>query len=142
MAFRVEEGLVRWWPKAGLHEAAQAQLRTLKPELLGLLAERQAEAALDRYEERAAIAEYEGGLLRGDAEALARGELLADLGLDDDELGILQRDPWRAADLVRLAQLKAMTGGRVVSLAGEGERLSSSEPLETQTRSRPRKHAA
>ncbi len=129
LAFRVSDGQVRWKPKAGLPDDALAQLRALKPELLGLLAERQAVEALDRYEERRAITEMDGGLEPLDAEALARGELLEGLALDADELGILQRDPWRAADLVKLAQLRAMTGGRVVPLPVEVEREADSKPI-------------
>ena len=37
------------------------------------------QAAFDRFDERAAIAEIDGGLSREDAEALARGELLGRL---------------------------------------------------------------
>lgn len=129
LAFRVSDGQVRWRPKAALPDGALAQLRALKPELLGLLAERQAVEALDRYEERLAIAEADGGLEPEGAEALARGELLEGLTLDADELGILQRDPWQAADLVKLGQLRAMTGGRVVPLPVEVEREADSKPV-------------
>lgn len=129
VAFRVADGLVRWRPKAALPASAVAQLRALKPELLGLLAERQAAETLDRSQERQAIAEVEGGLEPGRAEALARAELLHLLGFDAEELGNLQVDRWPAADLARLGQLKAMTGGRLVAMPVEPEALADSRPI-------------
>ncbi len=116
-------------PAGELEEADKAQLRALKPELLGLLIEREAGALLDCYQERAAIAEVDGGLARADAEALARGELLAALSLTGDELGILQRDPWQVVDLLRITKVRAMTGGAVVPLPAEVERLASGERI-------------
>lgn len=129
VAFRVSGGLVRWRPRAALPDAALAQLRALKPELLALLGERLASEALDRYHERQAIAEVDGGLDPRRAEALARAELLEILPFDPEELGILQPERWQAADLARVAQLKAMSGGQVVHLPGEPEALADSRPI-------------
>lgn len=84
VAFQVSVGLVRWKPKAALPEEAVAQLQAHKSELLVLLAERQRQAAIDLYEERAAIAEFDGGLSREEAEALAREEVRRVSGVESE----------------------------------------------------------
>ncbi len=51
------------------------ELLARKPELLHLLRQPVAESDRERFEERAAIAEYDGGLSRPAAEWVARAEL-------------------------------------------------------------------
>jgi len=81
-------------PPAELIEAARAH----KGELHQLLAQ---EARCDRFEERAAILEFDEGLSRAEAEAIARREMMA--GVYDDMQAV--RDPGSYASA--LAALRA-----------------------------------
>src|SRR5215470_685402 len=104
-------------PPAELIEAARAH----KGELHQLLAQ---EARRDRFEERAAILEFDEGLSRAEAEAIARREMMA--GVYDDMQAA--RDPVSCASA--LAALRAEC--RPTSMQPTGSR-----PLKMVTASSP-----
>lgn len=91
--FRLEvtDGRLMASPKARLLDAHRALLREHRPALLALLTPPaltadDREAIEEHIAERAAVAEFDGGLSRVDAEAQARGEVRAFRLLVDDDL--------------------------------------------------------